>query len=117
MPEFMLLLHESPAESASLSPDDMQRIIERYRLWSGQLASSGQLLGGDKLREDGGKHLRRPRGGKRATSVDGPYAEAKEVVGGYFKISAADYDEAVRLATDCPHMDYGWIEVREIEPT
>jgi hypothetical protein len=47
--------------------------------------------------------------------VDGPFAEAKEVIGGYFVIQAADYAEAVRLSTECPHLRYGGrIELREI---
>src|SRR5687768_915256 len=119
MPEFMLLLHENPGGFASVSPDDMQRVIEKYNAWSAKLASQGKLVGGDKLRDEGGKHVRRDgkaRGG-RAAVVDGPYTEVKEIVGGYFKLAAADYDEAVDLVTDCPHLDFGWIEVREIEPT
>ena len=49
--------------------------------------------------------------------VDGPYAEAKEVVGGYFLIEAADYDEAVEISKGCPHLKYGGrIELRQIDP-
>jgi hypothetical protein len=118
MPEFMLLLHENPASFASLSPDEMQRIIQKYSAWSAGLASQGKLVGGDKLRDEGGKHLRRKTSaGARAAVVDGPYTEVKEIVGGYFKVAAADYDEAVKLAGDCPHLEFGWIEIREIEPT
>ncbi len=54
--------------------------------------------------------------GHRAT--DGPFAEAKEVIGGIFTIDADSYDEAVEISKDCPHLKYGgWIEVREVEPT
>ena len=47
---------------------------------------------------------------------DGPFAEAKEVIGGYFIIESANYDEAVKLSSDCPHLELGGrIELREIE--
>ena len=118
MTQYMLLLHESPGGFTSLSPEEMQRVIEKYNAWSATLASQGKLAGGDKLRDEGGRHVRRDRkSGGRVSVVDGPYTESKEIVGGYFKIEAADYDEAVRVARECPHMDFGWIEIREIEPT
>lgn len=116
MPEFMLLLHENPASFAGLSPADMQRVLEKYAGWSAKLASQGQLRGGDKLRDEGGKHLRRNGSSAKPSVVDGPYSEVKEIVGGFFRVAAADYDDAVRLASDCPHLEFGWIEVREIEP-
>ena len=48
--------------------------------------------------------------------VDGPYTEAKEIVGGYFLIEAVDYDEAVQICRSCPHLKYGGrIELREID--
>jgi hypothetical protein len=48
--------------------------------------------------------------------TDGPFSEAKEVLGGYFLITAASYDEAVRRAGDCPHLEYGGtIEVRQVD--
>jgi hypothetical protein len=48
---------------------------------------------------------------------DGPFAEANEVMGGLFVIEAATYDEVVELCKDCPHLDFGSIEIREVEPT
>jgi hypothetical protein len=69
-------------------------------------------VGANKLVDDAGKVL---RGGK-ATATDGPYSETKEVLGGYYLIEAASYDEAVRLSLDHPHLQYdGTIEVRRVE--
>lgn len=113
MPNYLLLLHEKPAQYAALSPDDMQAIVEEYMAWSQRLGAEGKLVGGDKLRDEGGRHLRRTAGG--VTVTDGPYAEAKEVIGGTFVVTAPDYDAAVAIARDCPHMKNGWIELREIE--
>lgn len=123
MPQFMLLLHENPADFQELSPEDMQRIIERYTAWSERLAADGTLVSGIKLRDEGGRHLRaaarRPGAGNGGTPdvrvTDGPYVESKEVVGGLYVVRAPDYDAAVAIARDCPHMANGWIELREIE--
>ena len=52
-----------------------------------------------------------------STVSEGPYTEATEVIGGLFQVSAADYDEAVEIAGSCPHLRFGRIELREIEPT
>ena len=54
--------------------------------------------------------------GEAGAGDDGPFAEAKEIIGGLFVVDARDYDEAVSVAKGCPHLDFGTIEVREIEP-
>lgn len=114
MPQYVLFLHENPADFATVGPDEMQRIIERYAAWSEALAARGAMRDGHKLRDEGGRHLR--RGGSGLGVSDGPYGEAKEVVSGFFVIEAGSYDEAVEIAGGCPHLDFGWVEVREIEP-
>jgi hypothetical protein len=115
MPGFLLLLHDTTWHKGDLAPAEMQAIIARYGAWAGGLAERGMLRGGHKLADDGGRHVRRD--GERVTATDGPYAEAREVVGGLFVIEAADMAEAEAVARTCPHMDLGWIEVRAIEPT
>jgi hypothetical protein len=111
---FMLLLHESPTDLADVSPDEIQRIIGEYTAWRERLEAEGRLVGGRKLKDEGGREMRRIDGENRV--VDGPYAEAKEVLGGYFEIEAADYDEAVVIAHDCPHLAYGGrIALRRID--
>lgn len=114
MPQFLLILRENPANYQGWSPEDMQQVLGKYRAWSEKLVSENKLAGGQKLREEGGRHLTRGASSE-VTVAEGPYAEAREVIGGFFQIHAADYDEAVALARTCPHMDNGWIEVREIE--
>ncbi len=114
MPQFILLLHDDPTTFAALSPQEMQGVIERYMAWSARLRERGQLVGGEKLKDGEGRVLRARNGGMVVS--DGPYAEAREVIGGYFLLQAASYDEAQRLCADCPHLDFGAIEVREIQP-
>jgi hypothetical protein len=111
MPQFMLLLHEEPADFASFSPEDIQAVIAEYSTWSQQFAR-----GGMKLKDEGGKHISMSGDDIRVT--DGPYAEAKEVIGGFFEIEAAGYAEAIEICKTCPHIKYGGrIELREVEPT
>ena len=114
MPSYMLLLYDSPTAATEISPAQMQRIIEKYQAWADGLRAAGSYVGGDKLADGDGRVLRGGREGVRV--LDGPYAETKEVIGGYFAIRAASYDEAVRVARECPHLGYGGtIEIREIE--
>ncbi len=110
MPDYMLLLHERPEAFESLSPQEMQGIIARYVAW--RTDHSSHVTGGNKLRDDAGRVI------ERREVRDGPFAESKEVVSGYFLIAAANYDNAVEIAKGCPHLELGGrIEVREIEPT
>lgn len=116
MPAYLFLLHERPAEYAALTPAQMQEIVQRYQAWAGELAERGQLAGGEKLADDGGRHLRLREG--RPLASDGPYAEAHDVIGGYFLVNAASDAEAEELAQGCPHLHgANWIEIRRIEPT
>lgn len=115
MPSYLLLLDEAPAQWTDVTPEEMQRILERYRAWSNRLGAEGRILGGHKLRDEGGRVVARGGGGEPAVT-DGPYADAREVVGGIFMIAADDYDHAARLVADCPHLDFGTIRIREIEP-
>ncbi|MGH9945958.1 MAG: YciI family protein [Pyrinomonadaceae bacterium] len=114
MPNYMLLLHEQPPDFSQFSPEDIQAMIGEYLDWRRKIEADGKLVGGEKLKDEGGKHLSGANGDIRVT--DGPFSEAKEVIGGYFAISAADYDEAVEISRSCPHLKYGGrIELREVE--
>ncbi len=114
MPNYMLLLYNCPDDFQDTSPEEMQQVIQKYRAWGEQLKESGHLLGTDKLKDDEGRVLSRGNGKPRV--LDGPYSETKEVIGGYFAVRAGDYDEAVELCQDCPHLEHGGtIEIREID--
>jgi hypothetical protein len=115
MPQYLLLLHDSGTMPPDLSPEEIQGIIQRYVSWRKKVAANGRLVAGHKLRDGEGRLLRGTVGSPTVT--DGPYAEAKEIIGGLFVIDAQDYEDAVRLASDCPHLEFGTIEIREIQPT
>ncbi len=115
MAQYVLMLRDNGSAFQGLSPEEMQRIIERYRNWRIKLSAEGKVTGGQKLRDRAGRVMK--RNGSGISVTDGPYAEAKEVIGGFFVVEAGSYDEAVAIANGCPHLDFGTIEVREIELT
>jgi hypothetical protein len=114
MAKFMLILHKTPGIWRQLSPEEMQRKVEKYQAWMDKIHSSGRHVSSEKLGEEGGKLLDLQKG--RLSIVDGPYSEAKEVVGGYFVFRAANYEEAIELTRDCPFLDDGRIELRQTDP-
>ena len=108
MPQYMLLLYDDPSGWANASPDEMQKALEKYMAWG----SKPFMVRAVRLKEDAGRVIRSEGGKPRAT--DGPYSETKEVLGGYYLIEAANYDEAVKRTLDHPHIEYGGtIEVRQ----
>ena len=112
MAQYLLLLYEDPSGWAKLSPEEMQKAIEKYMAWT------KKPFAGDskRLAPDTGRVIRSQSGKPRAT--DGPYSETKEVLGGFYTIEAASYDEAVKLALDHPHLEYGGtMEVRQLYGT
>jgi hypothetical protein len=114
MPKYMLLLHDAPGAFANVSPEQMQKIIEKYMAWGNVLRKQGVIKAGDKLTDEPGKVMRRKDGQVRVT--DGPYSESKELLGGYYIIEADGYEQAVDRARDSPHLEYGGtIEVRQID--
>lgn len=113
MPQYMLLLRDNPEAFRHLSPDEIQRVIEKYRAWGQKLREAGVFVGSNKLRDEEGRVVRRE--GRELRILDGPYSEAKEVLGGYFTIEAASYEQAIERSRDSPHLDFGSIEIRAID--
>ena len=116
MAQYMLLLHQVPNYNMDLSRQKMLEMTKRYMIWAESLGAEGKLAGGEKLTA-GGVRLVKSKDGKPVVT-DGPYAELKDVVGGYFVIEAKDQAEAETIAKDCPHVALAasnWIEIRPIE--
>ncbi len=112
MAQYLVLLYGDPSRWASMPPAEMQQAFGKYMAWGQKARQAGFLAGSNKLTDRGGKVLR----GKKAVITDGPYAEAREVLGGYYLIEASSYDEAVKRTLDHPHLEYdGTVEVREVE--
>ncbi|HVU34700.1 MAG TPA: YciI family protein [Opitutaceae bacterium] len=107
----MLLLRQ-PAGPVP-PPEELQKIMVRFQTWMDGMMAKGMVVGTNGL-DVTGKVLRGRRG---ASITDGPFAETKEIVGGYVLITAASLDEAVEAARDCPGLDYAMaVEVRPVRP-
>jgi hypothetical protein len=109
MEKFMLIFHGG-MPSGEKSPAEMQKNMGKWMAWIDKLAKADKYVSGEPLLP-GGKLIK----GNAAGVTDGPYTEGKEIVGGYFIINAADYNEAVALCADYP--DYntgGCIQVRQV---
>lgn len=114
MAKFMLLLTHAPDRYSSLSKEEYLSIVKDYFGWVEKMREAGRYQGGDKL-TDGPGRVVSLRDGK-LESHEGPYAEVREVLGGFMVIEAEDYDEACRLAADHPHLRHnGPIQIRQIE--
>jgi hypothetical protein len=116
MAQYLLLLHQVPSYNTDLPREKMLEMTKRYMSWADGLRAKGKIAGGEKLAA-GGVRLVKVKDGKPVVS-DGPYAELKDVLGGYFVIEARDQAEAESIAKDCPHVAIAatnWIEIRPIE--
>ena len=110
---YLLLIYNAPETWERTSPSDRQEITEAYVAFTKEIADSGELLGGEPLQGLETATTVRVRGGKTATT-DGPFAETKEVLGGYYLVDCQDLDRAIELAARIPDAVTGSIEVRPI---
>lgn len=109
MTQYMLLLRGGGDYWATRTPDELREAYQKYYDWSSKLARENSSRDSNELKPDGRVMRRTDQG-----IVDGPYAETKEGVGGYFIIEAAGYDQAVEIARGCPIFHHnGFVEVRE----
>ena len=116
MAQYMLLLHQVPNYNMDLPREKMLEMTKRYMAWSDSLRQKGRMVGGEKLAAGGVRHIKLKDG--KPVASDGPYAEAKDVIGGYFVIEARDATEAETIAQECPHLalsSTNWVEVRPID--
>jgi hypothetical protein len=111
--QFMLILSEDPDLVAT--EDDRKLAVQRVGEYAMGLLGDGVLTGGSPLHPiEEGKQVRTRDGVQRV--LDGPFAESKEVIAGYFLIEAPNVDAAVAIASRCPNAEFGSVEVREIVP-
>ena len=109
--QFLLLIYHNEAEYERMPAAQTEPIHKKYRELMAELGEKGKLLGGAQLKSTSTATTVRVRDGKRAVT-DGPFAETKEQLGGYFLVEAADLDEAIAIAARIPSVHDGSIEVR-----
>jgi len=111
--EFMLVLYEDPESVAT--EQQRKEAVQRVGEYAMGLVGDGTLKGGAPLHRVAEAKKVRTRDGTQRV-LDGPFAEAKEVIAGYFVIEAPDIASAVAIAARCPNAEFGSVEVREIVP-
>jgi hypothetical protein len=111
--EFMLILSEDPDLVAT--QDERKLAVQQVGEYAMGLVADGVLKGGAPLHPVTEAKKVRTREGRQRV-LDGPFAESKEVIAGYFVIDAPDLDAAVAIAAECPNARFGSVEVREIVP-
>ena len=110
MEKFMFIFQGGMPSSNQQSPEQIQAHMGKWMAWIDQLSKVDKYVAGEPLLP-GGKLI----SGANKKVTDGPYTEGKEIVGGFFIIKAADYDEAVTIAKDCPDYEYGGsVQVRQV---
>ena len=111
--QFMLILTEDPG--LVVTDEQRQDAVQRVGEYAMGLLGDGTLKGGAPLRPVTEAKRIRTRDGRQRV-LDGPFAESKEVIAGYFIIEAPDLGTAVKIAASCPNTELGSVEVREIVP-
>lgn len=107
-----LLLFRGTDWHKGLSPNEIQTIMTAWNQWFENLKAAGKLVAGNPLENEGRVVV--SRGG---SVVDGPFAESKEALGGYFLLSVDTLEEAVEIARQCPALSKGiQVEVRPVAP-
>ncbi len=114
MQNYLLLLRGDHSAWLAMNPDEIQASVAKYRSWGQKMSESGRLVGGNKLEDESGRVMVANGSGK-ARVTDGPYAETKDVIAGYYMVQAESFEDAVEIAQSCPHLQFGTIEVRRIE--
>src|SRR5579859_2785939 len=109
-PQYMFLFRGNEWQKG-LSPEEMQKVASQWMAWFQRLTAQGKVTAGSPLEHEG-----KVVSGKNGRVVsDGPFAESKEAVGGYFLVKVDTLDQALAIAKECPGLPYGvQIEVRPV---
>ena len=110
---YMLLIVEPVGQRRERSDAEGRRLYEQMLQFAGTLQTRGVLRASESL-ASAGKRLQKRAG--RSDVVDGPFAEAKEMVGGFFLLDCATEAEALAIAAECPAAEWCSVEVRAVAP-
>jgi hypothetical protein len=111
--QYLLLIYHSEAEWGKMTPADMGAMHQEYFKFTQEIKDSGHYIGGNPLKPTATATTVRVRDAKRVVT-DGPFAETKEQLGGYYLVEATDLDEAISIAARIPGARRGSIEVRPV---
>jgi len=111
--KYALLLYNDPSDAPTFGTPEMDAEMQEWFKFTSDLQAAGIHLGGEALTPTEAATTVRVRDGKTVTA-DGPFAETKETLGGFYLLEAADLDEAIAWAAKIPLAPYGSVEVRPI---
>jgi hypothetical protein len=111
--EYMLLIYVNEAEGRKRSDSEQAQMHREYMAFTQDLVRAGKNKGGNALEQTAAASTVRVRDGKTMVT-DGPFAETKEQLGGYYLVEAKDLDEAISIAARIPGAKFGSIEVRPV---
>ena len=114
--KYLLLIYENEQAGADASEAEQGKVYQEYMAYSQSIRGSGHHLAGQALQPVSTATTVRVKNGKTLTT-DGPFAETREQLGGFYMVEARDLDEAIGLAARIPGARTGCIEVRPILPT
>ena len=114
--QYLLLIYRNDAEYVKMDPAERKQMSAEYGVFTQAIVQSGHFKAGDGLQPTTTATTVRVRDGKTLTT-DGPFAETREQLGGFYLVEAKDLDEAIKLAAAIPASRTGSIEVRPILPT
>jgi len=111
--QYLLLIYNDESNWNTLSEPEGAKILKEFGEFTQEIMASGNLKGGNRLHDVSKATTVRVKDGKKVVT-DGPFAETKEQLGGYYLIEAADLDEATTIAARIPAARMGSIEVRPV---
>lgn len=112
---YLLLIVEPRGQRAARTPEEGQQAYAQMVRFAEGLKARGLLKAVESLRSDSEGTRVRVRD-KKSTLLDGPFAESKEMVGGFFLIDCATKEQAIAIASECPAAEWATVEVREVGP-
>lgn len=111
MAQFILLLRGFNQNLKDYSPEELQRLFEKYDSWVAGINQAGKLRGAQKLKDE----VRRSVTVQNDKILDGPFTETKETIGGYFVVECQELEGALEIAKKCPILLHGGsVELREL---
>ena len=111
--QYMLMIYGNEAAMGTMTQKDGEQMMAAYGAYSEALVKAGVMIGGDRLRPSADATSVRVAGGKTEV-LNGPYAETREQLGGYYLIETKDLDAALAWAARCPGASHGTVEVRPV---
>src|SRR5436190_22605427 len=111
--QYMLLIYGDQSQRGSMSEEEMGQIMQAYGTFTQELQDSGAMVGGDALEPIETATTVRVRNDETLTT-DGPFAETKEQLGGYYLVDAGSLDDAIEWAAKIPGAKHGSVEVRPL---